>query len=198
MAAPLGLIGQGGLTALGNIQAQQQTMNVAEYNASALRQQANQVSNATASNEAGVIRRSAAEIGDQAAALGQANIGTGGSAAAVEKQSATSARMDALNTWYGGELERHGLLEEAKLQDWQANQIKDKNKPPAWDVMDRITRNSPLGWLTNPVGKATGLDAWSLLTSGGAGDIGKGTGMLFNRPGFNRSVPSTGSGSGTF
>ena len=65
------------------------------------------------------IRKSQGELGEQAAAGGEANIGTGGSLAGVEKQSATNARLDALNIWYGGELERHQALDAASLQRYQ-------------------------------------------------------------------------------
>ncbi len=64
-------------------------------------------------------RKAAGELGEQAAAFGQANIGTGGSVQGVEKQSATNARMDALNIWYGGELERHQAFAEASAERYR-------------------------------------------------------------------------------
>ena len=94
--------------------------NAAKYNAQVLEQQGISESNTAAANMAQSQRRSAAALGEQAAAFGQANIGTGGSASLVEKQSATNARMDALNIWYGGELERHQAFDAASAEKYQA------------------------------------------------------------------------------
>src|SRR5216683_2699095 len=91
----------------------------ADYNAAVLTQQGVSESNTAAANMAQSQRRSAGELGEQAAAFGQANIGTGGSVSAVEKQSATNARMDALNIWYGGELERHQAFAEASAERYR-------------------------------------------------------------------------------
>lgn len=91
-----------------------------QYQADAQKQAGIQASNTAAANEATVLRRSSADLGEQAAAFGEANVGTGGSPGQVMKQSATNARMDALNTWYGGELERHALFQEADLSRYNA------------------------------------------------------------------------------
>ncbi len=92
----------------------------ADYNAAVLTQQGVSESNTAAANMAQSQRRSAAALGEQAAAFGQANIGTGGSVQTVEKQSATNARMDALNIWYGGELERHQAFDAAAVERYQS------------------------------------------------------------------------------
>src|ERR1700722_17738659 len=79
----------------------------ARYNATVLQQQGTADVNTAAGNEASVTRQSAVQLGTQAAAAGQAGIGTGGTLQGVERQSATNARMDALNVWYGGDLQKY-------------------------------------------------------------------------------------------
>src|SRR5208337_1931302 len=119
MADPIsaGLILTGvAATTVGKVQSDQAAAAASGYNATVLRQQATEASNVGAANEAMVTRRSAGQLGEQAAAIGEANVGT---QPQVEKQSATNARMDALNVWYGGELERHQALDAASLQRYQ-------------------------------------------------------------------------------
>jgi hypothetical protein len=110
----------------GVAQSQQATAEskAAQYNADVLVQQGNAASNSAASNEGASLRRSAGDLGEQAAAIGQSGTGTGGSAQGVMKQSATNARLDALNIWYGGELERHQDLAAANLQRYNAEVYK--------------------------------------------------------------------------
>ena len=79
----------------------------AKHNATVLDDQGKAETNAAGANEGMALRKSAVEMGQQAAAFGEANTGTGGSAQDVERQSRTMSRMDALNIWYGGELARH-------------------------------------------------------------------------------------------
>jgi hypothetical protein len=102
----------------------QQQKNVAQYNATALNQEAKNASDTGAMNEGQVLRRGEAALGEQAAAFSGNNIGTGGSVATVERQSARDVRMNALNTWYSGELERSSLKNQANFQQWQADQQK--------------------------------------------------------------------------
>lgn len=90
------------------------------YQAEADKQAGVQATNTAAANMAVQQRQSAGQLGEQAASLGEANVGTGGSAGQVEKQSATNARMDQLNTWYGGELERHQMFQEADLNRYNS------------------------------------------------------------------------------
>jgi hypothetical protein len=91
----------------------------AGYNVQVLKQQGIAASNTAAANMAESQRKSAAALGEQAAAFGQSEIGTGGSVQNVEKQSATNARMDQLNIWYGGELERHQAFAEASAERYK-------------------------------------------------------------------------------
>lgn len=93
---------------------------LAQNQADALHQQALIAQSSAAANEATTIRRGAGQLGEQAAAFGEANVGTSGSAADVERQSAGMARLDALNIWYGGQLEARGLEQEAAQQRYSA------------------------------------------------------------------------------
>jgi hypothetical protein len=110
----------------GVAQSQQDTAQskAAQYNATALVNAGDAASNSAASNEGASLRRSAGQLGEQAAAIGQSGTGTGGTAQGVMTQSATSAKMDALNIWYGGELERHQDLEAANLQRYYSEAYK--------------------------------------------------------------------------
>ena len=159
----------GGVTSIAGGQMQNaQQQQVARYNITALQQQANEVSNSAAANEADVIRKGNAALGEQAAAAGQANIGTGGSVAGIERQSAANARLNALNVWYGGQLEHNQYENQANLEQWQLNQL--DQKAPNWDVADYLTNKlGAAGWLINPAGKLTGINAWTMLRNGGQG-----------------------------
>jgi hypothetical protein len=125
-------------------QAQQQK-NIAEYNATALNQEAKQASAAGAANEAEEIRKDQGLLGEQAAGFAGANIGTGGSVRTVEKQSATNARMNELNTWYQGELESSSLKNQANFQQWQANQIKPTQEGILSGMGDAIGSGGRIG-----------------------------------------------------
>lgn len=87
-----------------------------QYNADALHLAGQSASNTAAANEATSLRRSASDLGEQSAAFGEANIGTGGSAADVMKQSRNNAQLDALDIWYGGELDRRGDENAASME----------------------------------------------------------------------------------
>ena len=104
-----------------------------KYNAQADILAGNQASNSAAANQANTIRTTNQQIGEQGAALAQANIGTGGSARTIERQSSGNARLDALNVWYGGELERESAMRSADLERYQ--QLIDQQKETS-DVID--------------------------------------------------------------
>lgn len=87
--------------------------------ATALLQAGNTAANVAAANMATSQRQSAAALGEQAAAFAESGGGTGGTTAGVEKQAATNARMDQLNIWYGGELEKHQDYLAANEQRYQ-------------------------------------------------------------------------------
>lgn len=201
--AAIGMMAGAGASALGTASQSQQNLNIAEYNAKALRYQANQASRAGAANEESSLRGSALDLGEQAAAIGQANIGTGGSAAEIMKESAANARLDALNTWYGGELQRHGLVEQAKLETWKAQQIKDVRKPGFLEkLLDPVNLIAPgLGatdFSVHGMLRKSGMPtAGDLLYSGQAGAAGAGAASLYADPQFTnrfkRSSTSTAS-----
>lgn len=125
MADPitLGIVAMAGMGAMGSImggvqQSEQfkQAATANKYNETVLKQQGTQASNSAASNEATSIRRSSGDLGEQAAAFAESGVGTGGSTGQVERQSATNARMDQLNIWYGGELQRKSAFDAASLE----------------------------------------------------------------------------------
>jgi hypothetical protein len=91
----------------------------AQYNAAALMQQGTQAQQAATATEAQQLRKSQGELGEQAAAFGQANIGTGRTVQGIERQSATDARLAALNIWYGGRVQGIEALNEARLQEYK-------------------------------------------------------------------------------
>lgn len=91
-----------------------------EYNAAVNRQRA-EVSRAISGQREEQVRRSSREaLGRQAAASAESGLGLGGSNADLERQSAVMAELDALNIRYEGELEAHGYLSEAALEDYNA------------------------------------------------------------------------------
>lgn len=78
----------------------------AAQNAAAAGQQASQAEDAQR-------RRNREFTASQSAAIGEANIGRGGSAAVLMQQSAIEAELDALNIRYEGDLRRKGFAAEA-------------------------------------------------------------------------------------
>lgn len=83
-----------------------------------------QIATAQAGVDEEAQRRKARQfMGDQAASIAQAGIGTGGTAANVIQQSALLAELDALNIRYGGQLKRAGLLTQAKAAKQQGNMM---------------------------------------------------------------------------
>ena len=107
-------------TAVEASQAASAQSKAAQYNADVLKQQGTQAVNTAAGNEAIQRRQSAGQLGEQAAAFGQANVGTGGTTALVEKQSRTNAELDAMDIWYGGVLEKDQADSAANLQRYQS------------------------------------------------------------------------------
>jgi hypothetical protein len=98
----------------------------AQYNAAAAMQQGQQAQQAAAATEAQQLRKSQGELGEQAAAFGQANVGTGPTVQGIEKQSATDARLQALNIWYGGRVQGVEALNQARLDEYQARVASQK------------------------------------------------------------------------
>lgn len=107
---------QQGQAAAANLQAQQ---NAANYNAEIQRQQADQAArSATAqANQQQVQAREV--IGKQRASIAESGGGFGGTNSLLIDQSAANAELDRQNILYGGELNRAGLNEQAKLTTYQ-------------------------------------------------------------------------------
>jgi hypothetical protein len=90
-----------------------------DYNAKVLAQNATiarQQANAREEAQRRVARQA---LGEQRAALAQAGIGLGGSAADVYGRSAANAELDALNIRYEGELDARGLLAQSEQERYQ-------------------------------------------------------------------------------
>lgn len=67
-----------------------------------------------------INRRASREfLGRQSAAIGQAGIGYGGSAAGVEHESAVNAELDALNARYRGQFTKWGYVTQGKNLDYE-------------------------------------------------------------------------------
>ena len=141
----------------------------ADYNAQILRQQGNQEVNVAASNQAETIRRGQAALGEQAAAAGQAGIGTGGTIEKVEKQSATSVRLDALNVWYGGELQKYQADNAAREQEYQA----------------KVDRSNATASLVGGAFGGLGALGTGIARSKGLSSYGPGTNLLMGGNGYD-------------
>lgn len=92
----------------------------ADYNATIQSQNATVARQQAAAREEAQRRRTRQILGEQRAAIGQAGIGLGGSAADVYGQSAANAELDALNIRYEGELDARGLLAQSELTRYEA------------------------------------------------------------------------------
>lgn len=151
---------------------------MAQRQADILHQQGEIAQSSATANEATSIRHSAGVLGEQAAALGEANIGTSGSAADVERQSAGMARLDALNIWYGGQLEKRGYELEAQTERYNALSLKNKA------TMDLI---------------GAGINVGTKIVTGVAGyGGGTGGGPLANMPGTQGVLSAYGGGGGGY
>jgi hypothetical protein len=76
--------------------------NAADYNAAVSRFMAKQYAKASGAEQLGLRRQQRQFLGTQRAAIAQAGIGTGGSAADVVEESTTLAELDAMNLAYEG------------------------------------------------------------------------------------------------
>lgn len=92
-----------------------------DYNAAVLQQRADNAASVGNAREESVRRTNRMEAGRRAAAIGQSGLGSGGSNADVNAQSATLAELDALNIRYEGQLEAHSLRAQASLEGWQGD-----------------------------------------------------------------------------
>lgn len=90
----------------------------ADYNAEIQAQNARVARQQAGAREEAQRRQARQVLGEQRAALSQAGIGLGGSAADVYGQSAANAELDALNIRYEGELDARGLLAQSALSTY--------------------------------------------------------------------------------
>lgn len=89
---------------------------VAAANAEAAAAQAGQAEDAQR-------RRNREFLARQRAAIGEANIGQGGSAGLLQEQTAAELELEALNIRYGGELRRQGFVAEERMAKARKKQI---------------------------------------------------------------------------
>jgi len=95
--------------------------NAEEYNAAVNRNKATNTRAVYAQKEDAQRRQARLIMGDQRAAGGQSGLGSGGSIADMENQSAVNAELDSLNIRYQGSLESQGLLAQADMNDYQGS-----------------------------------------------------------------------------
>lgn len=98
--------------------------NANAYNASVMRQNADIARQQGNANEETQRRRARQVLGNQRAAVAEADIGTEGTGSDLVGQSASNAEMDALNIRYNAHLQDVGFLNEANLQDWYGTQAR--------------------------------------------------------------------------
>lgn len=99
-----------------------------QYNAAVMRQRADATRSSYGQREEQQRRQARFALGQDRAAMGQSGLGLGGSNDDINDQSEVLAEMDALNIRYGGELEAHGLLTQARMEDWQAQSNRDAKR----------------------------------------------------------------------
>lgn len=103
----------------------QQAADIAGYNAQVAAAQARNAARVGAANEAAQRRKNADIIGQQAAALAEANIGgaSAGSGYDVIRQNQAQLELDALNTRYQGLLNRTALNQQSRMYSFESNQL---------------------------------------------------------------------------
>ncbi len=101
------------------------------YNAAVERQRAETVTSVYGEREEAQRRRARLILGKERAAIAQSGAGLGGSNADIERQSEVMAELDALNIRYEGQLESHGLLAQATLDEFEAASLHKSAKSAA-------------------------------------------------------------------
>lgn len=102
-------------------QAQQYNAAVAENNAQTAEAQGN-------ANEEAQRRKARMVMGAQRAGIAESGIGNEGTGSDLVQQSAANAEMDALNIRYGAQLQAVGFRNNAKLDNYQADDLKSQAK----------------------------------------------------------------------
>jgi hypothetical protein len=93
----------------------------ADYNATARQMEARATLQQSAGQEQQQRQKGREALGRQAAAVGQAGIGYGGSAAGVMNQSAVNAELDAQNVRYRGQFTAYGYNTQAQADRYEGN-----------------------------------------------------------------------------
>lgn len=139
-----------------------------KYNAAVARQRAKELGKQYNRKEEQQRRSAALDLGEQRGFYSQAGVGTGGSTAAVERQSALFAELDALNLRRAGQYEIRSALSDADMQDFYAR------------VNKQSARNSKIGGY---LGAGAALFGGS--KAGGGAGYGFGSGGGAPKTGFS-------------
>jgi hypothetical protein len=95
--------------------------NAGQYNAQQRTMEGNAAMDQALAQEAQTRVKNREDLGKQAAAVGAAGIGYGGSSGRVMDQSAVNSELDALNVRYRGAFTKYGYDAEAALAKYQGN-----------------------------------------------------------------------------
>jgi len=110
------------VSAVGAISQGTSAANAANYNAKIQQNNALTAARVAAAKEEAQRRQANLALGEQSAALAQAGIGLGGSAADVQRQSRINAALDALNIRYEGQIQSQNYRADAELLKYQGGQ----------------------------------------------------------------------------
>ena len=108
--------------AIGSISQGQAAGNAADYNAQVSRNNALTATRVAAAKEEAQRRQVTQVEGEQTAAIAQAGIGFGGSAADIARQTRINEAMNALNIRYEGQTQSQNYRSQADLLSYQAGQ----------------------------------------------------------------------------
>lgn len=110
------------LQAAGQVSQGQAQKRAGSYNSAMLDQEARALSNQYGNEEAAMRRRNALQLGNMSAAAAQAGTSTGASTQSLERQSATTAELDALNLRYMGHIRAMGYEAQSKNVAYEGDQ----------------------------------------------------------------------------
>jgi hypothetical protein len=111
-----------GVGAVGAISQGNAAANAADYNAQVSRNNAATAMRVAAAKEEAQRRQANQVEGEQTAAIAQAGIGFGGSAADIARQTRINEAMNALNIRYEGQTQSQNYMSQANLLSYQAGQ----------------------------------------------------------------------------
>lgn len=101
---------------------------IENFNIRNARQNAQLTAQQTSAREEQQRREARQLLGTQRAAIAQSGVGFSGSSLDIMRQSTTNAELDSLNIRYAGDLERHGILNEIEMREYNARLLKLRGK----------------------------------------------------------------------